>query len=76
MRNVLSHAAALAAKLDKLEHEVPSRLDSHETAIVELMQQFRSIINPDDERTTSDEGSAKREIGFHVRDRGEGKALN
>src|SRR5207247_2415411 len=47
MRNLLSDTAALAAKLDKLEREVTSRLDSHEKGIVELMRQFLTILNPE-----------------------------
>jgi hypothetical protein len=72
MRNILSDTTTLAAKLEKLEREVTSRLDSHEKAIVELMRQFLTIINPDNE-TPSEEISTKREIGFHVKDAAEGK---
>lgn len=73
MRNVLSDTAALAAKLDKLESEVTARLDSHETAIVELMRQFLTIINPATEsESESEKEPVKREIGFHVKDRRRG----
>jgi hypothetical protein len=72
MRNVLSDTVALAAKLDKLESEVTARLDSHEKSIVELMRQFLTIINPENE-TQPDEASPRREIGFHVKDSGNRK---
>jgi hypothetical protein len=72
MRNLLSDTSALAAKLDKLEREVTSRLDSHEKAIVELMRQFLSIINPESAAGDGGEASSKREIGFHVKDRKRG----
>jgi hypothetical protein len=67
MRNLLSDTTALAAKLDKMEREVTSRLDSHEKAIVELMRQSLTIINPENENVEGDT-SPQREIGFHVKD--------
>jgi hypothetical protein len=71
MRTLLSDTSILAAKLKKLESEVTSRLDSHEKAIVELMRQFLTILNPQAEGEK--EGSSeKREIGFHVKNKGEG----
>ena len=39
------------------------------------MRQFLSIINPDDEGTTPGEGSSKREIGFHVKDKKRGAEI-
>ena len=71
MRNLLSDTTTLAAKLDKLEREVTSRLDSHESSIVELMRQFLTIINPDNDGGEEAETS-KREIGFHVKDKKQG----
>jgi hypothetical protein len=58
----------LAAKLNALEKEVTSRLHSQEKAIVELMQQFFSIINPPPEEKYPD--GDKREIEIHVREEG------
>jgi len=75
MRNLLTDTDALAAKLDKLEQEVTSRLDSHESAIVELMRQFLTIINPDNDGGEAAETS-KREIGFHVKDKGQGAGVH
>jgi hypothetical protein len=74
MRNLFSDTKALAGKLDKLEREVTSRLDSHEKAIVELMRQFLTIINPEND-SAEDEKSTKREIGFHVKDTAERKSV-
>ncbi|HEY6228442.1 MAG TPA: ORF6N domain-containing protein [Verrucomicrobiae bacterium] len=74
MRNVLTDTSALAAKLDKLEREVTARLDSHEGAIVELMRQFLTIINPENENAEDGE-TPKREIGFHVKDKGQGAGV-
>jgi hypothetical protein len=68
MRQALGESSTLATRLDKLEKEITSRLDSHEKAIVELMQQFLSILNPDHEGA---EAAPKREIGFHVKDKKE-----
>lgn len=69
MRQTLGDSAALAAKLDKLEKEITSRLDSHEKAIVELMQQFFAILNP--ESAPKADPFPQREIGFHVKDKRE-----
>ena len=71
MRNLLSDTTSLAAKLNKLETEVTSRLDSHEKAIVELMRQFLTIINPNSDSAEQNE-TPKREIGFHVKDKKHG----
>ena len=51
-----------------------ARLDSHEKAIVELMRQFLTILNPPSKGETPD-SSAKREIGFHVKDTNERKGI-
>jgi hypothetical protein len=56
------------------EREVTARLDSHEKAIVELMRQFLTIINPGNETEPADI-SPKREIGFHVKDTAERKSV-
>ena len=70
MRHALGDTRSLAAKLTQLESEITLRLDSHEKAIVELMQQFFSILNPS--QGTEAEIPAKREMGFHVKDKTEG----
>jgi hypothetical protein len=68
----LSQNSDLAAKLQRLEKEVTSRLDSHEKAIVELMQQFFNILNSPPSEPPAEE--PKREIGFHVKDSSESKS--
>ena len=67
MRQSLGETSAWAAKLVALEKEITSRLDSHEKGIVEVMQQFLSIINPPATEEKYPDGE-KREIGFHVKD--------
>ena len=69
MRQALTDTVLLTAKLAKLEAEITARLDSHEKAIVELMQQFFSILNP--EKTEPAPSIETREIGFHVKDKGD-----
>jgi hypothetical protein len=46
MRAVLSDNRQLARKLAELEKELKSRLDSHETAIVEVLQRIMDLLNP------------------------------
>ena len=57
LREMVAANAQLAAKLDELEH----RLDSHDEAIVDLFAALKRLLEP--------ESKAKREIGFHVRER-------
>src|SRR5205085_10974824 len=57
LREMVAANAQLAAKLDELEH----RLDSHDEAIVDLFAALKRSLEP--------ESKAKREIGFHVRER-------
>ena len=46
MRETLRAAPALAKKLAALEKKLTSRLDVHEAAIVELLQELMQILNP------------------------------
>jgi len=46
MRSALSETRVLARKLASLEREVKSRLDSHDAAIVEVMQRILDLIDP------------------------------
>ncbi len=46
MRSVLSDNRELARKLAELEKELKSRLDLHETAIVEVLQRVLDILDP------------------------------
>jgi phage regulator Rha-like protein len=46
MRGVLTDTRALAKKLAALETELKSRLDTHEAAIVEVLQRVMAILDP------------------------------
>ena len=61
MRAVLSDDRQLARKLAELEKELKSRLDLHETAIVEVLQRVMNILDPPPQPETE-----RRQIGFHV----------
>lgn len=58
LREMVAANAQLASKLKDLEQ----RLDSHDEAIVDLFAALRRLLEP--------EPKTKREIGFHVRERG------
>ncbi len=57
LREMVAANAQLAAKLEELER----RLDSHDEAIVDLFVALKRLLEP--------EPKAKREIGFHARER-------
>jgi hypothetical protein len=57
LREMVAANAQLAAKLEELER----RLDSHDEAIVDLFEALKRLLEP--------EPKAKREIGFHARER-------
>jgi hypothetical protein len=61
MRAVLSDDRSLARKLAQLEKELKSRLDLHETAIVEILQRVMDILDPPPQPEPK-----RREIGFHA----------
>ena len=46
MRSAFSDSRSLARKLAQLEKELESRLDIHETAIVEVLQRVMDILDP------------------------------
>ena len=64
MRQVLSAPHELALKLAELEKKLTARLDGHEAAITEVLQQIMQLLNP----PPAPEPPAKQ-IGFHVRER-------
>ena len=63
MRGVLSDSRQFAKKLAELEKELKSRLDLHETAIVEVLQRVMDILDPPPQQETK-----RRQIGFHATD--------
>lgn len=58
LREMVAANAQLAGKLAELER----RLDTHDVAIVDLFAALKRLLEP--------EPKSKREIGFHVRERG------
>jgi phage regulator Rha-like protein len=64
MRSVLSDTKSLARKLAQLETELKSRLDLHETAIVEVLQRVMNILDPPPQPEPK-----RRQIGFHATDK-------
>ena len=63
MRSVFSDSRSLARKLAQLEKELKSRLDLHETAIVEVLQRVMDILDPPPQPEPK-----RRQIGFHAAD--------
>ena len=61
MRAVLSDDRQLARKLAELEKELKSRLNLHETAIVEVLQRVMEILDPPPQPEPK-----RRQIGFHA----------
>jgi phage regulator Rha-like protein len=61
MRAVLTDTRELARKLAALEKELTSRLDTHESAIVEVLQRIMALLDP----SPSPE-PPRREMGFHA----------
>lgn len=61
MRGLLTDTRALARKLAALEKELTSRLDSHETAIFDVLQRIMLLLDP----PPTPEIPAK-EMGFHT----------
>lgn len=65
MRAALSDTRELARKLATLECEVKSRLDSHDAAIVEVMQRILDLIDPPEHPAPP---PPPRKIGFSVKE--------
>jgi hypothetical protein len=64
MRRLLVQQGNLSLKLAKLERKLTARLDGHETAITEVLQQIMRLLNPPEEPEPPKEESPKRKIGF------------
>ena len=61
MRETLRGTSGLARKLAALEKQLTGRLDSHEAAIVHVLQELMLILNP----PPTPPEPAKKRIGFH-----------
>jgi hypothetical protein len=64
MREMLSGTGELARQLRELEIKPTSRLDVHETAIVEVLQRIMDILKPAPEPADP----PRKEIGFHIKE--------
>jgi hypothetical protein len=62
MRSVLTDTRELARKLTALETELKSRLDTHESAIVEVLQRVMALLDP----PPAPPEAPSREMGFHA----------
>ena len=65
MRGAMSDTRALAGKLAALETELKSRLDVHESAIVDILQRIMEILDPPPKPTRPE--PVRRQIGFHAK---------
>ena len=64
MREALNATADLARQLKELEAKLTSRLDVHETAIVEVLQRIMDILKPAPEPPEP----PHKQIGFHIKE--------
>jgi hypothetical protein len=64
MRAALTDTRELARKLAALESELKSRLDVHESAIVDVLQRIMRVLDPPPPPT----GPPPPEIGFHIKE--------
>lgn len=62
MRAALTDTRELARKLGALEQELKSRLDTHETAIVDVLQHVMALLDP----PPPPPDPPAREMGFHT----------
>ena len=67
MRSALSDTSELARKLATLEREVKARLDSHDAAIVDIMQRILDLIDPPERPDPP--SPPQRKIGFSVKEK-------
>jgi phage regulator Rha-like protein len=66
MRETLAQNKELAAKLAELERTLTARIDNHENAIGQILDEIKKLMAPPPE-------PKRREIGFHVRDEADPK---
>src|SRR5213594_416657 len=66
MREMLSATAELTRQLKELEAKLTSRLDVHETAIVQVLQRIMDILSP----SPNPPEPSRKEIGFHIKEDG------
>jgi len=64
MRVLLGGTEEFARQLKELEAKLTVRLDSHETAIIQILQRLMEMLDPPPEPPA--EETKKSEIGFHT----------
>ena len=64
MRQLLGGTKALAKQLAAMEKKLTSRLDGHESAIVDVLQRLMQILDPPP--LPPEPEQPNRRIGFHV----------
>jgi len=64
MRGALTETRELARKLAALESELKSRLDIHESAIVDVLERIMKVLDP----PPLPPEPPPPEIGFHIRE--------
>jgi hypothetical protein len=64
MRAVLGDSRTLAQKLANLEGELKDRMDTHEAAIVDVLQRIMRILDP----PAGPSEPPRPEIGFHIKE--------
>jgi hypothetical protein len=64
MRSAFGDSRELAGKLARLEEEVKIRLNSHEAAIVDVLQRIMEILDP----APPPPEPPQPEIGFHIKE--------
>ena len=62
MRAALTDTRELARKLSSLEDELKARLDTHESAIVDVLQRIMALLDP----PAPPPEAPRREMGFHA----------
>ena len=66
MRTLLADTKGLAQKLAAMETELKGRLDTHESAIVDVLQRIMLLLDPPPSPPTPE--PKRREMGFHAKD--------
>ncbi len=72
MRAALTDTRSLARKLAALEKELTARLDTHETAIVDVLQRIMALLEP----SPSAPEPSPKEMGFHTAIKPTGKSTS
>ena len=67
MRRMLVDQRDLARKLAELERKLTTRLNVHETAITEVLQQIMRLLNPPEE--PKPQPTPRKKIGFTAREK-------